>query len=78
MKMDRLLHCTLGRIAFIARKLREGEPINCTTVATHFEVCTKTAQRDFDFIRDRLGWELVYDQEERSFQLINAPTPVLL
>lgn len=66
------------RLIFIARALRANERINMSVVATDLEVSTRTVQRDFEFLRDRMRWDIEWIQSENSFQLIHAPTPTLL
>jgi predicted DNA-binding transcriptional regulator YafY len=40
---------------------------NATKLAGKFEVSSKTAQRDIEFMRDRLNCPLVYDQTEKGY-----------
>lgn len=40
---------------------------NATKLAGKFEVSSKTAQRDIEFMRDRLNCPLVYDQSEKGY-----------
>jgi len=40
---------------------------NATSIANQFEISTKTAQRDIDFMRDRLSCPLIYDPGERGY-----------
>jgi hypothetical protein len=60
-------------LKWIAGELREFRRINCSVVAEKFKCSTKTALRDFDFLRDRLGYDLDYVREEQSYALIKAP-----
>ena len=65
----------LERIHWIAGELRRG--LNCSTIARRFEVSTKTAQRDLEFLRDRLNYDIAYDSYARTFTLIKAPPAIL-
>jgi hypothetical protein len=49
--------------------LRNGRPVNCSTIADRFEVCIKTAQRDLEFLRDRLGVPAEYDPQGHTWKL---------
>lgn len=67
----------MERLLFITQRLRAYELVNCNIIADHFEVSAKTIQRDLDFLRDRLRYDLRYNQIDHSFELVNAPEPVL-
>lgn len=71
-------HAAIARVSWIARRLRDGKSVNCTDVVKQFECSTKTAWRDFEFLRDRLGYVLEFDRPQNSFLLIHAPDAVLL
>ena len=43
------------------RLIAGGFP-NCSKLARELEVSTKTIQRDIEFMRDRLGLPIQYDQ----------------
>ena len=51
----------LERMHRLHQMLFANEYPNCTTVAAQFEVSTKTIQRDFEFMRDRLRLPIEYD-----------------
>jgi predicted DNA-binding transcriptional regulator YafY len=60
----------------IHQALQSGSYPNTTTLGRELEVCTKSIQRDLEFMRDRLGLPLAYDasrfgyfytEEVRSF-----------
>ncbi|NOU35186.1 MAG: WYL domain-containing protein [Kiritimatiellaceae bacterium] len=55
------------RLLDLDRRLRNGESPNCTSFAAEWEISTKTAQRDFDFLRDRMGAPLEYDALKRGY-----------
>ena len=40
---------------------------NATSLAEKFEISTKTAQRDIDFMRDRLLCPLYYDSSQKGY-----------
>jgi len=52
----------LERMMRLHEKLRAGAFPNCRKLADELEVSTKTIQRDIDFMRDRLGLPIEYDQ----------------
>ena len=49
------------------KKLIAGDFPNCRKLADEMEVSTKTIQRDIDFMRDRLGLPIEYDQLHFGF-----------
>jgi proteasome accessory factor B len=55
------------RLLDLDRKLRNGAHPNCSSFASDWEISTKTAQRDFDFLRDRMGAPLKYDAGNRGY-----------
>ncbi|MDD3276216.1 MAG: WYL domain-containing protein [Kiritimatiellales bacterium] len=55
------------RLLNLDRRLRNSEYPNCTSFAVDWEISTKTAQRDFDFLRDRMGAPLEYDALKRGY-----------
>lgn len=40
---------------------------NATSIARHFEISVKTAQRDIEFMRDRLNCPLLYDKSPKGY-----------
>ena len=40
---------------------------NATSLSKHFEMSLKTAQRDIEFMRDRLNCPLVYDKSRKGY-----------
>lgn len=48
-------------------KIKAGGFPNCRKVADELEVSTKTIQRDIEFMRDRLGLPIAYDQLKFGF-----------
>jgi proteasome accessory factor B len=48
-------------------RLKSGAFPNCRKLADEFEVSSKTIQRDIDFMRDRLGLPIQYDQLHFGF-----------
>ncbi|MBI1763611.1 MAG: WYL domain-containing protein [Acidobacteria bacterium] len=57
----------LERAFWIDHQIRAGRHPNATTIAAHFEITTKTAQRTLDFMRDRLKLPLGYSHELRGW-----------
>ncbi|MGA2178818.1 MAG: hypothetical protein ABSH15_04465 [Verrucomicrobiota bacterium] len=57
----------IARMRFIRGKLLRGEPFNASSVAAELEVTAKTIQRDIDFMRDQLGYEISFDCSANSF-----------
>ena len=55
------------RFLWFHNQARSGRFPSTRTLAERFEVSRKTAQRDVDFMRDRLGAPLVYVPEHRGF-----------
>ncbi len=49
-------------------QVKKGRHPNATTMAHQFEISPKTAQRDIEFIRDRLFAPLVYVSEKRGYE----------
>lgn len=50
-------------------QLKVGRCPNARTLAERFEVSVKQAQRDIEFMRDRLGVPLIYVAEKRGYEL---------
>lgn len=48
--------------------LQQGGYPNCSTLARHLEVCSKTVQRDLEFMRDRLNLPLEYDAMHKGYR----------
>ncbi len=55
------------RFLWFHNQVKEGKYPNTKTHAEKFEITRKTAQRDIEFMRDRLGAPLVYIAEQRGF-----------
>jgi predicted DNA-binding transcriptional regulator YafY len=58
----------LERMLRIHEELRAGRLPNCSTLARTFEISVKTAQRDIDFMRDRLGLPIAYHPTRFGFE----------
>ena len=56
------------RFAWFDRCVRSGRYPNATTLAERFEISRKTAQRNIDFMRDRLGAPLAYNAARRGYR----------
>lgn len=57
----------LARMMWLHERLKAGSFPNCRKLAEDLEVSTKTIQRDIDFMRDRLGLPIEYDQLHFGF-----------
>jgi len=47
--------------------LRDNKYPNCTSFAAEWEISTKTAQRDLEYLQDRMGAPLEYDALKRGY-----------
>ena len=57
----------LERMMRIHERIKSGGFPNCRNLAGELEVSSKTVQRDIDFMRDRLGLPIEYDQLRFGF-----------
>jgi len=57
----------LERMMRLHERLKAGVYPNCRKLASEMEVSAKTIQRDIDFMRDRLGLPIEYDQLQFGF-----------
>lgn len=57
----------LERISAFDRAVRAGEYPNAGTIARIFEVSRRTLQRDIEFLKDRLGAPLVFDEKRQGY-----------
>jgi predicted DNA-binding transcriptional regulator YafY len=57
------------RFIWFDEKVKRMACPNATSLATQFEISTKTAQRDIDFMRDRLRCPLQYHSGEKGYLL---------
>lgn len=57
----------LARMLKIHDLLKAEKYPNCATVAKLLEISTKTAQRDFEYMRDQLNRPIEYDQLQRGY-----------
>jgi len=55
------------RFIWFDNKAKSFEYPNATALARRFEISPKTAQRDIEFMRDRLGALLVYDSSRKGY-----------
>lgn len=55
------------RFLWFDERARSRKFPNATSLAGKFEVSIKTAQRDIEFMRDRLNCPLIYDQREKGY-----------
>ena len=57
----------IERMCALRKLIAEGKHPNCRTMAEKLEVSPKTVQRDLDFMRDRMGLPIAYDQAKFGF-----------
>jgi len=55
------------RFLWFDEKVRSKRYPNASKLAKHFEVSIKTAQRDIEFMRDRLNCPLLYDRNRKGY-----------
>ncbi|MEE9911026.1 MAG: transcriptional regulator [Deltaproteobacteria bacterium] len=55
------------RFFWFHNKVKENKYPNTKTLSEKFDISRKTAQRDIDFLRDRMGVPLIYMPEQRGF-----------
>ncbi len=55
------------RFIWFDHQVRMKRYPNATSLGERFEISTKTAQRDIDFMRDRLHCPLCYDKKEKGY-----------
>jgi len=55
------------RLLALDQLLRTNKYPNCSTFAAKWEISTKTAQRDIDFLKDRMGAPIEYDALHRGY-----------
>ena len=54
------------RFVWFDNQVRARKYPNATSLTEQFEISTKTAQRDIDFMRDRLLYPLDYDSSQKA------------
>ncbi|MEF9427144.1 MAG: hypothetical protein L0956_08225, partial [Candidatus Mariimomonas ferrooxydans] len=55
------------RFAWFHDRVKSGRYPNATKLSKKFEVSAKTAQRDIEFMRDRLSAPFQYDKTEKGY-----------
>jgi predicted DNA-binding transcriptional regulator YafY len=55
------------RLLAFDQLLRNNKYPNCTSFAEEWEISTKTAQRDIDYLKDRMGAPIEYDALKRGY-----------
>jgi len=61
-------HLTLERYYWFDNQVRTARFPNASSLAEQFEISSKTAQRSIDFMRDRIGAPLEYDQRHKGYR----------
>lgn len=57
------------RVIYILDRLKEENRIRTAEVAGEFEVDPRTVKRDIEYIRERLGYPMVWSPRERQYRL---------
>lgn len=60
------------RIFHIDRSIRECGGITAVGIANRFEVCTRQAKRDIEYMRDRLGAPIVWSTDRRRYEYTSS------
>ena len=60
------------RLLKLDQQLRQQKYPNCFTLAAACEVSVKTAQRDLDYLRDRMSAPIKYDSTRKGFYYTNG------
>ena len=55
------------RFIWFDHRVRSGKYPNATSLSGQFEISVKTAQRDIEFMRDRLNSPLLYDKTSKGY-----------
>ncbi len=55
------------RMTYIHDQLQQDKHPNCSSLAAHFEVSSKTIQRDLEFMRDRWQLPIAYDEPRHGY-----------
>ena len=55
------------RFIWFDHRVRSGKYPNATSLSGQFEISVKTAQRDIEFMRDRLNCPLLYDKTSKGY-----------
>ena len=58
----------IERITFIDRRLRERGAVSAAEIARRFEVSTRQALRDIEYLRDRLDAPIDWDPKSRAYR----------
>ena len=56
------------RIFFIDRTIREDGSITVPAITSRFEICTRQAKRDIEYMRDRLGAPIVWSGVRKRYE----------
>ena len=73
MKKSREHQRHLLRVFWIDQQLRSNRFPNTRSIAAHFEISDKTAQRTIDFMRDQLRLPLAYSARNRGWYYTEPP-----
>jgi predicted DNA-binding transcriptional regulator YafY len=60
-------HLKFERYIWFDNQIRNSRFPNASSMARHFEICSRTAHRTIEFMRDRLGAPLEYDPQKKGY-----------
>jgi predicted DNA-binding transcriptional regulator YafY len=60
----------LKRLQWIDAQIRNGKYPNCRIVSEHFELSSRQAARDMEYLRDSMGAPLQYDASHNGYYYI--------
>lgn len=60
------------RIYYIDRAIRGHGSIDVSTIVSRFEICSRQAKRDIEYMRDRLGAPIVWIAEHRRYEYASS------
>jgi predicted DNA-binding transcriptional regulator YafY len=66
----------LHRLTWIDRQIRAEKHPNCKTIAGQFEISTRQASRDIEYLRDTMGAPVIYSAKHNGY-CYSEPTYVL-
>lgn len=66
----------LRRMMWTLNRLKSGQPVTAPLLAREFGCGVRTAQRDFDFLRDSWGTPMEFDRGGGTFRLTEPTAPL--
>ena len=58
-----------ARLQYIIRCLDHADGVTLREIAEHFEISTRQACRDIEYLRDQMGAPIAYDHRTRRYRL---------